>query len=44
MGWPEAVVEALRILKNMPKWMAGMVLFVAILLSIGYIIEKLTGR
>ena len=31
MGWPEAVVEALRILKTMPKWMSGMVLVVAIL-------------
>ncbi|HDS3821609.1 TPA: hypothetical protein QIC23_001856 [Klebsiella aerogenes] len=42
MGWPEAVVEALHILKTMPKWMSGMVLVVAILLSAGYLIEKLS--
>ncbi len=44
MGWPEAVVEVLRILKTMPKWMSGMVLVVAILLSAGYLIEKITRR
>lgn len=43
MGWTEAVVEVLHILQAMPKWMAGMVLIIAILLSMGYVISKLKG-
>lgn len=44
MGWPEAVVEVLRVLQAMPKWMAGMILLVALLLALGYVIGKVTGR
>lgn len=44
MGWMEDVVEVLRILQAMPRWMAGMILVVAVLLSVGYVIGKLTGR
>lgn len=44
MGWPEAVVEILHALQAMPKWMAGMVLVVVLLLAAGYVIGKVTGR
>lgn len=44
MGWLETVVEALRILQTMPKWMAGMVLVIALLLAAGYVIGKIIGR
>lgn len=44
MGWPEAVVEIMRILQKMPRWMAGMVLLIALVLAVGYVIGGLTAK
>lgn len=41
MGWPDAIVEIVRLLKEMPRWMSALLLMTLFLLALGYAWGKL---
>lgn len=38
------LIEVLKLLQDMPGWMSALVLVIVLLLALGYVLEKVTGR